>query len=403
MPAFSNPKAHRCRSIMSYAFIFFVLFGLVASESGIDGWLRYAPLPRPYRSRFGCPSSIVSLNTTVISPVYTASQELHDGIQGIFGKTVKVSHEKQSGHSIVVSTVDDYVKTYGALEETPDLEEDGFWLSNEGKTVQILGQNERGALYGAFEYLSMLAQGNFSKVAYATNPNGQLRWVNQWDNMDGTIERGYGGASIFFANNAIVDDLTRASEYARLLASIRINAVVVNNVNANYTTLEESNIKGLGRIADAFRPYGVKLGLSLDFASPQDLGGLKTYDPLDPDVISWWDKKTAELYKAVPDMAGYLVKADSEGQPGPLVYNRTLAEGANLFAKAVQPYGGVVMYRAFVYNKLHENIWTEGEFAFFSQTPKRNVASINLNTLLYHSLDNEMHANCFHRSRKSCR
>jgi alpha-glucuronidase len=337
------------------------LLGLAAAESGIDAWLRYAPLPRSYRSQYTLPSSIVALNSTVTSPVYTAGQELKNGIKGIFGKSVQVYHGKQSGLSIVVGTVDEYTKVYGDLQDPPSLESDGFWLSNKGKTIQILGQNERGALYGAFEYLSMLAQGNFSKVAYATNPNGQLRWVNQWDNMDGTIERGYGGASIFFANNSIVDDLTRASEYARILASIRINAVVVNNVNANYTTLEERNIKGLGRIADAFRPYGVQLGLSLDFASPMELGGLKTYDPLDPDVIDWWDKKTQELYESVPDMAGYLVKADSEGTPGPLTYNRTLAQGANLFAKAVEPYGGVVMFRAFVYNKLHEYIWREGK------------------------------------------
>jgi alpha-glucuronidase len=196
-------------------------------------------------------------------------------------------------------------------------------------------------------------------------PTDNFAYYTQLFCRDGTIERGYGGQSIFFANNSIVDDLTRAAEYARLLASIRINAVVVNNVNANYTTLESSNIQGLGRIADVFRPYGVQLGLSLDFASPMELGGLKTYDPLNQDVIDWWQKKTDELYQAVPDMAGYLVKADSEGEPGPLTYNRTLAQGGNLFARAVKPYGGVVMFRAFVYNKLHEYIWTEGQTGFF--------------------------------------
>lgn len=329
------------------------------AESGINAWLRYAPLPDDLRSQFSVPGSIVALNTSNSSPVYTAGQELQQGLEGIFGKDVEVSHGKQSGSCIVVGTVDEYEKEYGSLSNSPSLQDDGFWLSNTGEAVQILGQNERGALYGAFEYLSMLAQGNSSKVAYATNPSSNVRWVNQWDNMDGTIERGFGGASIFFADNAVVDDMTKAADYARLLASIRVNVVVPNNVNANYTTLEERNIKGLGRIADAFRPYGVRLGLSLDFASPMELGGLKTYDPLDSDVIDWWQKKTDSLYQSVPDMAGYLVKADSEGQPGPLVYNRTLAEGANLFAKLVQPYGGIVMYRAFVYNKLNENVWTE--------------------------------------------
>ena len=157
-------------------------------------------------------------------------------MRGIFGKTVEVSHGKCVGSSIVVGTVDEYEKAYGSLSNAPELEEDGFWLSNVGKTVQILAQNERGALYGTFEYLSMLAQGNYTKVEYATNPSGQIRRVNNWDNMDGSIERGFGGASIFFANNSVVDDLTRAGEYARILASIRINVVVVNNVNANYVS-----------------------------------------------------------------------------------------------------------------------------------------------------------------------
>ena len=348
---------------MLRALLLSLLLGLVRAENGIDAWLRYAPLPQSYRSCLVIPSSIVALSSTETNPVYTAGQELQKGIQGIFGKTVEVCHGKRPGSTVFVGTVDEYVKSYGNLKAAPELEEDGFWLSNLGKTVQILGQNERGALYGAFEYLSMLAQGNFSRVEYATNPNGQIRWVNQWDNMDGTIERGFGGASIFFANNSVVEDLTQAGEYARLLASIRVNAVVVNNVNANYTTLESRNIKGLGRIADVFRPYGVQLGLSLDFASPQKLGGLKTYDPLEPDVIAWWTKKTEEIYQSVPDMAGYLVKASSEGQPGPLDYNRTLADAANLFAKAVQPYRGVVMFRAFVYNKRYEYIWTDGTYA----------------------------------------
>lgn len=339
--------------------LFVCLFTVVTAESGIDAWLRYAPLPSSYRKQWSAPANIVALNSTTTSPVYTAGQELHAGIEGIFGASVPICHGKRSGSAIVVGTIDEYESVYGALENAPELEADGFWLSTTGKQVQILGQNERGALYGAFEYLSMLAQGNFTKVAYATSPDAPIRWVNQWDNMDGTIERGYGGGSIFFANNSIVDDLTRASQYARILSSIRINAVVVNNVNANYTTIEERNIKGLGRIADVFRPYGVQLALSLNFASPMNLSSLPTYDPLDPDVIQWWHDKTDEIYRSVPDFAGYLVKANSEGQPGPIVYNRTLAEGANLFARTLQPYGGVVMFRAFVYDQLNETFWKE--------------------------------------------
>lgn len=154
-------------------------------------------------------------------------------------------------------------------------------------------------------------------------------------------------------------DVTRVAEYARLLASIRINGMIINNVNANATLLRARNIDGLGRLADVMRPYGVQLGISLNFASPRDFGGLDTFDPLEPKVDAWWANITNQIYKHVPDMAGYLVKANSEGQPGPLTYNRTLAEGANMFAKAVKPYGGVVMFRAFVYdNHINPANWT---------------------------------------------
>lgn len=172
--------------------------------------------------------------------------------------------------------------------------------------------------------------------------------------MDGSIERGYGGASIFFKDGQIVEDLTRVKEYARLLASIRINGLVANNVNANASTLSIQNIEGLGRIADVLRPYGIQLGISLNFASPTANGTavqtIDTFDPLESSVINWWTEMTAKIYARVPDMAGYLVKANSEGQPGPLTYNRTLADGANLFAKAIKPFGGLVMFRAFVYD-----------------------------------------------------
>jgi len=173
--------------------------------------------------------------------------------------------------------------------------------------------------------------------------------VNEWNNLDGSIERGYAGPSIFFQDGFVVDDTTRVLEYARLLASIRVNGIIINNVNANYTLLSLRNIEGLRRLADTFRPYGIQLGIALRFDAPEKYGGLDTNDPLEPRVSAWWSNITDQIYKQVPDMAGYLIKANSEGQPGPLTYNRTLADGANMFAKATKPYGGVVMFRAFVY------------------------------------------------------
>ncbi|RDW84220.1 alpha-glucuronidase [Aspergillus mulundensis] len=331
--------------------------GLAVAEDGLAAWLRYAPVPNaePYHNHL--PSVIVPLNATQQSPVYTAARELQDGIGGIFGKrlTIEADTDDQTLPAVTVGTVTAYAEEGGDISGLPDLIEDGFYLEISCGNVLILGQNERGALYGTFQYLERLAQGEVLDTSFASNPDAPIRWVNQWDNLQdggthGSVERGYGGDSIFFWDGQVREDLTRAGQYARLLASIGINAVVVNNVNANETILTAENMDGLARIADAFRPYGIQLGLSLNFASPQSLGGLDTFDPLDEEVITWWEDITDELYARIPDMAGYLVKANSEGQPGPFTYNRTLADGANLFARALQPHGGVIMFRAFVYD-----------------------------------------------------
>ncbi|GIZ38015.1 hypothetical protein CKM354_000144200 [Cercospora kikuchii] len=340
--------------------LLFFLASLVQAETGLQAWLRYAPLPKHIHHP-ALPSSIVVLNATDGGPVQTAAKELQHGLSHIFGHHARIC-DFDAQPSVIVATLENYNAAYSDNPLESDLIEDGFWLSIKDDEVKIVGHNERGTLYGTFEYLSMLAQGNFSNVQYLTNPAAPIRWTNEWDNMDasgthGIIERGFAGNSIFFENGKIKANLTRAAEYARLLASIRINAVVVNNVNANFTTLQPENIDGLGRIADVFRPYGVQLGLSLYFASPANLTDINTYDPLDEQVIDWWTNKTNEIYDRIPDMAGYLVKANSEGQPGPLHYNRTLAEGANLFARALKPHGGVLMFRAFVYDQLNQTDW----------------------------------------------
>jgi alpha-glucuronidase len=335
--------------------------GLAAAEDGLSAWLRYAPIKGAKGFHNKLPNSIVTLNATEGSPVYTAGQELSQGIGGIFGK--KISHgsgktrraNKHDG-TATVGTVAAYVDSNpDAADRFPELVDDGFYLEVSRGNVLILGQNERGALYGAFHWLNLLAQGNASDFTLTSNPDAPIRWVNQWDNMQdggthGSVERGYGGDSIFFWDGKIRDDLTRVGQYARLLASIGLNAVVANNVNADAKTLTPENMDGLKRIADAMRPYGVQLAVALNFASPELLGGMTTFDPLDDTVQEWWNGITDELYERIPDMAGYLVKANSEGQPGPMTYNRTLADGANMFAKSLEPHGGIILFRAFVYD-----------------------------------------------------
>ncbi|ORY58892.1 glycoside hydrolase superfamily [Pseudomassariella vexata] len=324
----------------------FLYIGFAVAENGLDGWLRYAALPSDIQKSHATPSTIVVLNSSETSPVYTAGKELQKGIHGILGHELEVTGTTNNTNaSILVGTTESFSSVGGNTTEVPHLKDDGFWLSIENANVYILGQNERGALYGTFEYLSMLAQRNFSQVAYATSPSAPIRWVNEWDNLDGSIERGFAGPSIFFQNGGVVDDLARVSQYARLLASIRVNGIIVNNVNANFNLLNASNMAGLGRVANAMRPYGVCIGISLNFDSPRNLSSLMTTD---------------ELYEHVPDLAGFLVKANSEDQPGPLTYNRTLADGANLFARALKPHGnGIVMlFRAFVYDHhLNESNW----------------------------------------------
>ncbi|OKO90389.1 hypothetical protein PENSUB_13522 [Penicillium subrubescens] len=332
-------------------------------ESGLDGWLRYAELPTESRKTARHYSGIIVLDRDETSPVYTAGKELQDGLNRILGQRVDIDFElpSQSSSLIVVGTIDSFSAAGGNIKEIPALKEDGFWLDThaDNNCTHIIGQNERGAIYGAFEYLMRLAQGNFGPVASANNPSAPIRWVNQWDNLDGSIERGYAGPSIFFRDGEVVDDMTRTAQFARLLSSIRVNAVVVNNVNANPKLFSETNLDGLQRIANAMRPWGVRIGISLYFDSPKEFGGLPTSDPLDPAVNSWWKEITAKLYDKVPDLVGYTIKANSEGQPGPLTYQRTLADGVNMFARALKPHGdGVVMYRAFVYNHhLDESVW----------------------------------------------
>ncbi len=184
-----------------------------------------------------------------------------------------------------------------------------------------------------------------------------LRWVDDWDNPDGSVERGYAGRSIFFENGRVRQDLAAVSAYARLLASVGINTCNLNNVNGASPFLTSDWLRGLERIANAMRPWGVRIAMSVDVASPQKIGGMSTYDPLNQDVQAWWAAKADAIYSKIPDFAGFTVKADSEGQPGPASYGRTPADAANTLAAALAPHGGVVLYRAFVYN--HHLDWRD--------------------------------------------
>jgi len=324
------------------------------ADDGHDAWLRYAPLTQIERAKYdSLPASVAVLNDSTV--LATSQAELIRGLRGMLGRTLRAGKGLPSERSIVLGTLADVRSAAPGLSAPKTLRADGFWLST-GRVhgydcIVIAGETDRGALYGVFTLLRKIAFGeDLTRLRETQEPSAPLRWVNDWDNLDGRIERGYGGRSIFFDNGTVRSDLTRASDYARLLASVGINGCVVNNVNANPRILAADLLPQLARIADAFRPWGVQLAVSVDFASPKALGELDTFDPLDPRVVAWWQQKTDEIYRQVPDFGGFLVKADSEGRPGPATYGRTPADAANVIARALKPHGSILFYRAFVYN-----------------------------------------------------
>lgn len=231
------------------------------------------------------------------------------------------------------------------------LGKDGYTINVENGTTVSRSMSETGLLYAAYHLLRLQACGeDCSRLDIKEKPMNDIRILNHWDNPDGTIERGYAGRSLWKWDELPAKVSPRYAEYARANASIGINGTVLNNVNASPEALSSDNLKKVKTLADIFRPYGIKVYLSVNFATPIKLGGLATADPLNSDVAEWWKQKVHEIYSMIPDFGGFLVKANSEGQPGPCDYHRTHAEGANMLASALKPYGGIVMWRAFVYS-----------------------------------------------------
>lgn len=242
------------------------------------------------------------------------------------------------------------VKLLGQRNE--DLGNEGYVIDYNADSVVIFANTQVAALYGTYDLIRMQESGQLGKKAFSKTelPAFHNRILNHWDNPNGTIERGYAGKSLWKWEELPNKISPVYEEYARANASIGINGTVLNNVNADPKMLTAEYLQKVKVLADIFRPYGLKVYLSLNFASPKHLANLKTSDPLDKDVIKWWNDKVKEIYSIIPDFGGFLVKANSEGQSGPQDYGRTHADGANMIADAVAPYGGIVMWRAFVYD-----------------------------------------------------
>jgi alpha-glucuronidase len=300
------------RTVVAIIFLCFLNIQLSA-QAGHQLWLR---------NNSAVPVTVASTNKSPTLSI--AEQELKQGWHGKPGAFVSLT-----------------------IAADKAIKGDGFKLS----AASIRAKTDAGILYGVYELLRRQQTGQ-AITEEVINPSYEIRILNHWDNVNGSIEHGFGGLSIFWKrdNLAVTDsNLLIWKEYARANASIGINGTVINNVNANPVVLTKEYLARVKSIADVLRPYGIKTYLAINWSSPKVLGKLGTTDPLSDSVINWWNTKVKEIYSFIPDLGGFVVKANSEGQPGPQDYGRTHADGANMLADAVKPFGGIVMWRAFVY------------------------------------------------------
>ncbi|WP_051103392.1 alpha-glucuronidase family glycosyl hydrolase [Sphingomonas sp. PR090111-T3T-6A] len=328
--------------------------GAAHAEDGYELWLRYKPLPAAEQSAMAAhASAIVAPGSS--DTVRVAVDELRRGFGGMTGHAPERATGAGAG-AILLATPDESPDVAALKLPLGALGKEGFLIRSiaiGGQPVTLVTANsDIGLLYGAFRLLELAEAGQpLDKLDIQSAPKLQLRVLDHWDNLDRTVERGYAGQSIWDWWKLPDWKAPRYTDYARANASIGINGAVLNNVNAQPASLTAPFIAKAAALADVFRPYGIKVYLSPRFSAPIEIGGLKTADPLDPEVKAWWKAKADEIYRAIPDFGGFLVKANSEGQPGPQDYHRTHADGANVLADAVKPHGGIVMYRAFVYSE----------------------------------------------------
>jgi alpha-glucuronidase len=326
---------------------------MLKGEDGSAAWLRYEPLEGMAKAQYAnLPAVLVVAGGA--PELASAQAELLAGVRGMLGRILRVENAAGKEPAIILET-----RTAG--KNVPGtFSGDGYqvrWVVRGGvRHLMVFGGSARGALYGAFALLRKIAlRQPLDGIDEKQEPYAPIRWVNEWNNLDGSIERGYAGKSLWFENNGVREDLSRASGYGRLLASLGINGVTVNNVNANPRVVSAEFLPQLARLAAAFRPWGVKVSAAIDFSSPQRTGGLNTFDPADERVADYWKQTVDRIYAAIPDFAGFVLKADSEGRLGPSAYGRTHADAANVIARALKPHGGLIFYRGFVYD--HKMDW----------------------------------------------
>jgi len=322
------------------------------AEDGYDLWLRYKPVEASAKGAYAARAAAIA-PTRDAPTMKVARAELERGLMGLVGKPASAGAGTRDGVILLGAASDPAI----AKLDLPlkSLGEDGYLIRTlpvNGKATTVIAANrDIGVLYGVFRYLELIqTRQPVASLDLASAPKVKLRMLNHWDNLNRTVERGYSGQSIFDWWKLPDHVDPRMVDYARANASLGVNGTVLNNVNAKADSLTAPFIAKAAALADTFRPYGIKVYLSARFSAPIEIGGLKTADPLDPAVRAFWKAKADEIYKDIPNFGGFLVKANSEGQPGPQDYGRTHVAGANMLAEAVGPHGGVVIWRAFVYS-----------------------------------------------------
>ncbi len=332
-----------------------MLFTGLKAENGYDLWLRYHRVQNPslLNDYKRCIEGLKIGGSSASAGVL--STELTSGINGLLGTTFTAAD--RIGENFIVAGTPGSISGMASsvCDKLRHTGSEGFVIESSkinGKHVTVIaGNTDIAVLYGAFHYLRLLQTGrSIHNLAIVSVPKLKIRILNHWDNLNRHVERGYAGQSIWDWHRLPGYIDRRYIDYARANASIGINATVLTNVNSNATVMTKPYIEKVAALAAVLRPYGIKVYLTARFSAPIEIGGLKTADPLDPHVRQWWTIKADEIYSSIPDFGGFLVKANSEGQPGPQNYNRNHADGANMLADAVAPHGGVVMWRAFVYS-----------------------------------------------------
>ena len=322
---------------------------------GYELWLSYSPYSESMTKKYS--AKIKNVYTALGSEILDA---VSDEIELAFSSLLDTNFLLERSNTVKFSNSSLLIAPYDHLDE--DLcarlpsdtlpEGDGYSIHTIQDSILITGLTEKGILYGSFYFLRLLQTGkSIENLSIVSSPSVKWRILNHWDNLDGSVECGYAGKSLWKWRELpkLID--SRYKDYARACASIGINGAVLNNVNTQVYILSQDYIEKASAIASVFRHFGIRIFLSVNFSSPALLGGLGTADPFDKSVIRWWKEKTAEIYSVIPDFGGFLVKADSEGQPGPYVYGRDHADGANMLGSVLEPYGGIVIWRAFVYGQ----------------------------------------------------